>query len=175
MKKFFKIILVAVLMSFVSANFSFADTPYYIDFSKVLNQSKAGKQAQDFLKTKFESESKKFSQEEKKLKKEETDIISKKKLINNEEYQKKVEALRKKVSQLQKNKQNSLKDIAKLRSKARTELLKNLNPLMEDYMEKNKIRIVLDKKSILLGDVKLDITDEIIKLLDKKLKSIKLK
>ena len=42
-------------------------------------------------------------------------------------------------------------------------------------MEKNKIRIVLDKKSILLGDVKLDITDEIIKLLDKKLKSIKLK
>ena len=41
-------------------------------------------------------------------------------------------------------------------------------------MEKNKIRIVLDKKSILLGDIKLDITDEIIKLLDKKLKSIKL-
>ena len=163
------------MIPFVSTNLSFAESPYYIDFSKVLNQSKAGKEAQDFLKAKFESEAKKFSEEEKKLRKEETDIISKKKLINNEEYQKKVEALRKKVSQLQKNKQNSLKDIAKLRSKARTELLKNLNPLIEDYMEKNKIRIVLDKKSILLGDVKLDITDEIIKLLDKKLKSIKLK
>ena len=162
-------------MSFVSANFSFADSPHYIDFTKVLNQSKVGKEAQDFLKAKFESESKKFSQEEKKIRKEEADIISKKKLINNEEYQKMVEALRKKVSQLQKKKQNSLKDIAKLRSKARTELLKNLNPLIEEYMNKNKIRIVLDKKSILLGDVKLDITDEIIKLLDKKLKSIKLK
>ena len=46
---------------------------------------------------------------------------------------------------------------------------------MKEYMEKNKIRIVLDKKSILLGDIKLDITEEIIKLLDKKLKSIKLK
>ena len=42
-------------------------------------------------------------------------------------------------------------------------------------MEKNNIRIVLDKKSILLGDKKLDLTEEIIKLLDKKLKSIKLK
>ncbi len=162
-------------MSFVSANFSFADSPYYIDFSKVLNESKAGKGAQDFLKAKFESESKKLSEEEKKLRKEEADIISKKKLITNEEYQKKVEVLRKKVSELQKNKQNSLKNIAKLRSKARTELLKNLNPLMREYMEKNKIRIVLDKKSILLGDKKLDLTDEIIDLLDKKIKSIKLK
>ena len=175
MKIFFKTISTTILISFVFVNLSFADIPHYIDFSKVLNQSKAGKEAQDFLKNKFESESKKFAEDEKKLRKEESDIISKKKLITNEEYQKKVEALRKKVSQLQKNKQDSLKNIATLRSRARTELLKNLNPLIRDYMEKNKIRIVLDKKSILLGDVKLDITDEIIKLLDKKLKSIKLK
>ena len=159
----------------MNTNLSFSETPHYIDFTKVLNESKAGKQAQDFLKSKFESESKKHAEEEKKLRKEEKDIISKKKLITNEEYQKKVEELRKKVSQLQKNKQNSLKNIAKLRGKARTELLKNLNPLMKEYMEKNNIRIVLDKKSILLGDIKLDITEEIIKLLDKKLKSIKLK
>ncbi len=175
MKNFFKAISITILISFAFTNISFADIPHYIDFSKVLNQSKAGKEAQDFLKNKFESESKKFSENEKKLRKEESDIISKKKLITNEEYQKKVEALRKKVSQLQKNKQESLKNIAVLRSKARTELLKNLNPLIKEYMEKNKIRIVLDKKSILLGDIKLDITDEIIKLLDKKLKSIKLK
>ena len=162
-------------MSFAPESFSFAETPYYIDFSKVLNQSKAGKGAQDFLKNKFESESKKLAEEEKKLRKEEKDIISKKKLITNEEYQKKVESLRKKVSQLQKDKQNSLRDIAKLRAKARAELLKNLNPLMKEYMEKNKIRIVLDKKSILLGDTKLDLTDEIINLLDKKIKSLKLK
>ena len=174
MRNFFKIVSIIILLSLTVVNFSFADNPHYVDFSKVLNQSKAGKEAQDYLKAKFESESKKFSQEEKKLRKEEADIISKKKLITNEEYQKKVEVLRKKVSQLQKNKQNSLKKIAKLRNQARTELLKNLNPLMREYMEKNKIRIVLDKKSILLGDIKLDITDEIIKLLDKKLKSITL-
>ncbi len=175
MKNFFRITSIIILTSFTFANFSFADIPHYVDFSKVLNQSKAGKEAQNYLKSKFESESKKFSQEEKKLRKEESEIISKKKLITKEEYQKKVEALRKKVSQLQKNKQDSLKNIAQLRTKARTELLKNLNPLMREYMEKNKIRIVLDKKSILLGDKKLDLTDEIIDLLDKKIKSIKLK
>ena len=41
-------------------------------------------------------------------------------------------------------------------------------------MEDNKIRIVLDRKSILLGDINLDITPKIIELLNKELKSIKL-
>jgi len=174
MKNYSKIFFTLIILSFSWMSISSAEVPYFIDFSKVLNQSKAGKEAQDFLKKRFESESKKFSNQEKELRKEESELISKKKLITNEEYQKKVETLRKKVSDLQRNKQNSLKNIAKMRSKARTELLKNLNPIMKKYMEEKKIRVVLDKKSILLGDKNLDLTEKIIELLNKELKSIKL-
>ena len=41
-------------------------------------------------------------------------------------------------------------------------------------MKEKKIRLVLDKKGILLADEKLDITLEIMKILNQKLKSIKL-
>ena len=41
-------------------------------------------------------------------------------------------------------------------------------------MKEKKIRMVIDKKSILLADENLNITEEIIELLNKKLKSIKL-
>ena len=41
-------------------------------------------------------------------------------------------------------------------------------------MKEKKIRMVLDKKSLLIGDENLDITKEIIKILNNKLKSIKL-
>ena len=41
-------------------------------------------------------------------------------------------------------------------------------------MQEKKIRIVLDKKSLLLADENLDITNDIMSLLNKKLKSIKL-
>ena len=67
-----------------------------------------------------------------------------------------------------------LDDVAKQRAKARTTLLKNLNPIIKEYMEKNKIRMVIDKKAILLADENLDLTKEIIGILNKKLKSIKL-
>ena len=95
-------------------------------------------------------------------------------MIEPEEYKKQVAQLRKKVSSLQTQRNKLLDEIAKKRSKARTELLKTLNPIIKDYMKAKNIRLVLDKKSILLADENLNITKEITDLLNKKLKSIKL-
>ena len=91
-----------------------------------------------------------------------------------EEYVKKVNGLRKKVSSLQKERNKLLESVAKDRRKAKNELLKNLNPIIEAYMQEKKIRLVIDKKNIILADEKLDITKEIIKILNTKLQSIKL-
>ena len=41
-------------------------------------------------------------------------------------------------------------------------------------MVEKKIRMVIDKKSLLLADEKLNITNDIMKILNQKLKSIKL-
>ena len=79
------------------------------------------------------------------------------------------------VSKLQKERKNLLDKTSKLRNKARAELLKNLNPIIKEYMVEKQIRMVIDKKSLLLADDKLDITKDIIKRLDQKLKSISLK
>ena len=101
-------------------------------------------------------------------------MIEQRKVISQEEYIKKVSDLRKKVSSLQTERKNLLEKISKDRSKARTELLKNLNPIIKEYMQEKQIRLVIDKKNIILADEKLDITDDIMKALNAKLKSIKL-
>ena len=44
---------------------------------------------------------------------------------------------------------------------------------MENYMKEKNIRMILDKKELIVADNKLDITKDIIELLNKKLKSIK--
>ena len=95
-------------------------------------------------------------------------------MIKQKEYVKKVNELRKKVSILQKDRNKLLESVAKDRRKAKNELLKNLNPIIEAYMQEKKIRLVIDKKNIILADEKLDITKEIIKILNTKLQSIKL-
>ena len=151
-----------------------ADSAHYLDFKFILNESKAGKGAQDFLKNKLDKGIKKLKDTEKKIQTEEKEIIKQKKIISAEEYKQKVTTLRSKVSSLQKERNELVKSVAKLRSKAKNDLLKNLNPIVKNYMQEKKIRMVVDKKNVLLADENLDITKDIIGLLNKKLKSINL-
>ena len=94
------------------------------------------------MRKKFNTENKKFEKEGAALKKEESDLISKKKLITPEEYKKKVSDLRKKVLSIQNERKSLLDSVGEKRLKARTTLLKNLNPIIKEYMNENKIRMV---------------------------------
>ena len=82
--------------------------------------------------------------------------------------------MRDKVSNLQKERSSLLETIAKQRAKAKKEILDNLNPIVKNFMNEKRIRMVMDKKNILLADEKLDITNDIMGLLNQKLKSINL-
>ena len=172
--KLFKNLSIIVIFLLFTQNNLLADLPRYLDFKYILNQSEAGKKAQAYLKKNLNDGIKKIKDKEKSIQEEEKKIIKQKKVISAEEYKKQVTNLRTKVASLQKERNELLDRIAKQRSKARNELLKNLNPIIQEYMQKNNVRVVLDKKSLLLADEKLDITKEIIELLNKKLKSIKL-
>ena len=57
-----------------------ADTPYFIDFKYVLNESAAGKKAQSALKSKLDKGLKSLSDKEKALKESEKKIIQQKNL-----------------------------------------------------------------------------------------------
>ena len=168
-----KIIFSSLILLFIFQIKVFAEIRY-VDFRYVLNESKAGKEAQVYLKKKLDTGIKDLQAKEKSIQDEEKKIIQQKKLISAEEYKKQVKALREKVSSLQIKRNNLLDNVAKQRAKARSELLKTLNPIIKEYMQEKKIRMVVDKKSLLLADENLDITNDIIGILNKKLKSIKL-
>ena len=155
MKKYFFIFIFFLLISNLNA-----ETPHFVDFKYILNESTAGKKAQNALKSKLNNGLKNLEEKEKKIQDEERKIIQQKKLISPDEYKKKVSDLRKKVSSLQSERNKLLENISKERSKARKELLKNLNPILSDYMKENNVRMIIDRKSILLADENLDITDK---------------
>ena len=171
--KSIKIIITSLIILFIFQAKLFAEIRY-VDFKYVLNESKAGKEAQIYLKKKLDNGIKDLKAKEKSIQEQEKKIIQQKKVISAEEYKKQVKALREKVSSLQTQRNNLFDTVAKQRSKARAELLKTLNPIIKDYMKENTVRLVLEKKSILLADENLNITKEITNLLNKKLKSIKL-
>jgi len=172
--KYFKIILFTfVLLNFY--NLSFSSEIYFVDMKKILNESKAGKKAQTFLKKKFESENKKFEKEGAALKKQETDLIAKRKLVSQEEYKKELNSLREKSASYQKRKRQASNEWVKKKNEARAKIIEALNPILQQYMNDNNIQTLIDKKNILLANSKLDLTEKILKILDKQVQSIQLK
>jgi len=168
-------IIFFVLLVLNFYNLSFAEETYFINISKLLNQSKAGKEAQDFLKEKITTKDKKFKKEGNLLKKEEIDLIAKKKTLPTDEYKKALNQLREKNIKFQKERANFTKAIAIQRADARNRMLKALDPILTKYMSENDVQIIIDKKYIVVAQSKLDLTDKVLEIFNKELKSLNLK
>ncbi len=167
------IFFVLLILNFY--NLSFAEETYFIDMNKLLNQSKAGKEAQDFLKKKIITGDKKLKEERKLLKKEEIDLIAKKKVLPADEYKKALNQLREKNIKFQRKRVNFTTAISTQRAEARNRLLKALDPMLTSYMSENNIQIIIDKKYVVMASSKIDLTDKILEILNKELKSLNLK
>ena len=147
----------------------------YIDMKYVLNNSKAGKSAQDYLKKTLQQNQKEFVNTEKELKKEESDLLEKKNIVTKEEYAKKTDILRKKVIDYQSSRRASVDKLSRQRAEARKNLIEQINPILESYSKENNITLIFDKKFLVMGNTDLDVTNIVIEKLNKVLPSLNLK
>ena len=174
MKYLVKFIVVTFLLLICTNTFA-EQKIVILDLKFVLNNSKAGKGAQDFLKKSFEDSAKNFANMEKELKEEESDLLTKKTVLSKEEYTKKSDALRKKVIDYQSQRRASLDKIATQRAESRETLIKKIEPLLDVYVKENNISLVVAKRGTLAGNPEYDITKIIVEKLNKELPSLNLK
>ena len=72
---------------------------------------------------------------------------------------------------------NNIKVLNKLNSdriKLTKKLLKEINPILANYSKDKSLSIIIDKKNVVIGKKDLDITEEILKLLNEKIKEIEI-
>ena len=169
--KFFVVTFLVLICTHASAEQKIV----YLDMKFILNNSKAGKDAQDFLKNSLKKNEKLFSNKIEELKKKERDLLAKKTAISKEEYKKQTDELRKKVTEFQTQRGSFLEKITKQRADARQKLLEEIDLILNDYIKKNEISLAIDKKYTLGGMIDLDVTNIIIEKLNNKFPSLNLK
>ena len=138
-----------------------------------MKQSKAGKHIIDKISKSNEKNINKFKKIEEDLKKQEQDLISKKNVISQNEFQTKLDNLKKKISEYRSKRQNIIKESTKKRVQASAEFSQKIKPILGDYAAKNNISIIVQKKNIIMGKKELDITDDVLKIVDEKITKIK--
>tara|TARA_Y100000817_G_scaffold271442_1_gene230054 strand:- start:187 stop:705 length:519 start_codon:yes stop_codon:yes gene_type:complete len=146
----------------------------YLDVEKIMKDSLAGKSIIAQLKKKRESSISKFKSREKDIFEKEKKLISQKNILSKEDFEKKLKDLRNDISNYQKDRNKSSNEIKKSRVNASTKLISKLTPILEEYSKKNSIRIIVQKKNIVMGKKEDDITKDILELINQKVKSIKI-
>ena len=146
----------------------------YIDTDKVLNESMVGKNVKKQLDIINKRNTSKFEQIEKELIEEEKKISQQKNILSIEELENKAKNLQKKAIKFNNDIKKNKKNLILKNNEATKKILDTLNPILSDFASKNSIQIILQKKHIVIGRGDLDITDEILIIINEKIKNIKL-
>tara|TARA_B100000886_G_scaffold90516_1_gene59729 strand:+ start:441 stop:962 length:522 start_codon:yes stop_codon:yes gene_type:complete len=163
-KLFFLFLLILITTNAYASNIAYLDVQYIIDNSDIgLFYKKKIKKIQD-------KNINTLKPIEDKIKNQELEIKNKKNILNEAEIENKINELNKFIKDYQVNRKELNNKLIENKKKFTSEILKLLNPLLTNYVEKNNILIVLEKKNILIGIKSLDITSNLLELINKETK-----
>ena len=145
----------------------------YVDMNSLINSSKAGTSINNQMKKVLDKNNSEYQSLEKKLLQEEKDLLNKKNVLDPNKYKDEVNIFKNKINKLKIERNKEIEDIQKRNVKAKNELVNIITKILAKYSAENQITLVLNKESIILGIKTIDITNEILTLLDKKVKKIK--
>ena len=141
----------------------------FVDIDYLINNSTFGKK----IIKKIETEDKKnveiLRSREISLKKVEDEIKKKKNIISDQELQKEINLLKKNIKEFKSEKNTLVKNFTQFKNDQLNTVLLEFNKIIKDYMAKNSIDIVFDKKNIYIGKSSNDITQNILEEIENRL------
>ena len=172
--KHLKIFIISYLIFSIS-NFAFGETKVaFIDMKYIMDNSLAGQSIKKQLEDLHKKNLNNFKKKEDTLKKKEKEILSKKNILSKEEFEKEISSLRSKVKKYNNERNEKIGSLTQKRLDSMQEIIKTLTPILANYSKEKDISIIMDKKNIIVGKTELNLTNEILKLLDGKIKKINL-
>ncbi len=161
--------LIILIFFLFNSNFAFSTEKLaFIDLDIVLKQTNYGKSLLIEIENINNKNIQTLKNKEKELKKKENDINKKKNIISDDEYTKELNILKENIIEFREQKNKMVKSFKTKRSEHLNNFFIKISPIIQNYMNKNSIDILLEKKNVFIGKSNSDITDIIIEEINKK-------
>ena len=151
-----------------------AQNIYYADLDSIIKNSDIGKK----IITYFDNENSSLLDEIKKfqtqIKDKEKKIISQKNILETNEYVKKVNFLQSEIDNFNKKNNEKIQKLNNNKDKTLNLLMIEINKILKEFAETNNIDIILSSKQMLIGKSSLDMTDKILKTVNKNVTKIEI-
>tara|TARA_B100001109_G_C18811367_1_gene449862 strand:+ start:272 stop:787 length:516 start_codon:yes stop_codon:yes gene_type:complete len=163
-------ILIILFFFLVQTIFCFAsENIRYINLDYIIQNTKLGKKVLSNLENIKKDNLEKFKLKENELRSREQDIVNKKNILSKDEFDTKILKLSQDMNIYNSKKQKKIVEFEKNKKNMIDSYLKQINPLIEEYVKKNSIEMVINKNNLFIASKKLDISNDIIQIIDDKL------
>ena len=143
----------------------------FLDLDYVLNNSNLGKKIYNDLESINNKNLSELKQEEKIIIEKKDTINKTKNITSKEKLEDDIEKFNQEVDNYKQKKNKLMSEFQKIKKTKLDNFLKVVSPLIQDYMVKNSIDILFDKKNIFIGKDSKDITNDIIEIINIKFES----
>tara|TARA_Y100001958_G_C20966480_1_gene363214 strand:+ start:179 stop:700 length:522 start_codon:yes stop_codon:yes gene_type:complete len=169
--KFFFILIIY----FLSIQYSFSQTIAYANLDKIIKKSDICVKIISHFSLKNQKLIDDVKEKEIIIKDKEKSLISQKNILQADEYTKKVNLIRKEIDEFNKNNLEKSRKLNKEKEQITNSFLIEINKVLRDYAQNNKIDIIISSDQMLIGKSSLDVTDELIIDVNNKIKNFKIK
>ena len=170
MKKVFTTFLLLLFSSIVYGQ----EKIVYLDTNFLLSQSEVGKYVNSELKKINDKNNEEFKKIELNIKSSEEKLLKQKNILKKEDYEIKISDLKNEFISYQEQRKKKNAELTKLRNRAVNKILKHINEILTKYSENKSISLIIEKKNVVIGKTDLDVTSDILLMLNKKIKKIEL-
>ena len=168
---FSKKIIFFFIFFFLNVNLAISNEPIaYIDMDFIIKNSEIGKKTLNSINTLNEKNIDELKKKEKILKDLESKIISKKNVISKENFDNEVLLFKEKANKFKEDQSRMVEDFNNFKKRELDGIISKISPIINDYIEKKSVKILLDSKNILIGRSNLNLTNEVIKEINEKIK-----
>jgi len=162
-KYIFFIIIFAISNTFANNS----EKIVFLDIDYILNNSTLGKSIYTELNKINKQNLDNLNKIEKSLNNKKESIDKTRNISTKEKLEKDVNLFNQEVSKYISEKKKILENFKSIKKKKLDNFLTKINPIVEEYMKNNSIDIILEKNQIFMGNINIDITNDIILLVNK--------
>ncbi len=173
MTRFHTLILILYLL--FSAENVYGQNIAYANIDSVIKNSNVGKKIISYFSNKNNELIKDFKNKEKIFKEKEQSLKSKKNILDNNEYIKKVDEIKKEINLFNIEHKKKINQIKTENDEVLKALMNEINKILKEFAETNNIDIIFSSNQMLIGKSKLDVSNDLLNIVNKQITNFKIK
>ena len=163
------ILIIFISFTFINSAIS-KENIAFVNIDYLIKNSNIGKKFLSDINNKDKENLDNLKKKNKILEELESSIKKKKNIISEEAYNKEVIEFKKKFQEFSKEKNQIVKKFNDYKKSELQNIFKQINPIINDYMEQNSVKILFDSKNIFMGSKDLNLTEDILNKINQEVK-----